>query len=104
MLKEGTRVDLPVWLATLMSTRDIVELMKPLFLTVKYFKQLKAGADVVSMHLQSPYIYEIMIKLCELYPDETAVGTLDVFIEAFIDRFRKITLDYSQTQAMTAND
>ena len=89
-------MDLPVWLATLMSTRGIVDLMKPLFLTQKYFKQLKADADVVSMHLQSPYVYEIVLKLCELYPDDTAVETLDTYIEAFIDRFKKITLDYSQ--------
>jgi hypothetical protein len=79
-----------------MSTRGIVDLMKPLFLTQKYFKQLKADADVVSMHLQSPYVYEIVLKLCELYPDDTAVETLDTYIEAFTDRFKKITLDYSQ--------
>lgn len=38
IIKQGTKVDLPVWLATIMSTRGIVDLMKPLFLTPKYFK------------------------------------------------------------------
>ena len=37
-IPEGLKVDLPVWLATLMATRGIVELMRPLFLTEKYFK------------------------------------------------------------------
>lgn len=67
--------------------------MRPLFLTQKYFKQLQAGAEVLSMHTQSPYIFEIMLKLCELYPDETACETTGVFIDAFIQRFIKITLD-----------
>jgi len=92
---------LPVWLATIMSTRGIVDLMKPLYLTPKYFKQLKAGADVVSMHTQSPYIFEIMLKLCALYPDETAIETTDVFIKAFIERFSQITLDFSLSQTVT---
>jgi hypothetical protein len=63
-----------------MSTRGIVELLRPLFLTPKYFKQLQAGADVVTMGNQSPYIFEIMLKLCELYPDETAFESTEIFI------------------------
>ena len=70
--------------------------MRPLFLTPKYFKQLQAGAEVVSMHFQSPYIFEIMLKLCELYPNDTAFETTGIFIEAFITRFVKITLDIAQ--------
>ncbi len=38
VIDQGTKVDLPVWLASLMSTRGIVDLMRPLFLTEKYFK------------------------------------------------------------------
>ena len=52
-IPEGQKVDLPVWLASLMATRGIVDLMRPLFLTEKYFKQLIAGAEVVTMHHQS---------------------------------------------------
>ena len=71
----------------MMSTRGIVDMMRPLFLTEKYFKQLIAGSEVVSMHAQTPYIFEIMLKLCELYPEETAKETTEVFIQAFINRF-----------------
>lgn len=38
VIPKDSRVDLPVWLATLMAQRDIVALMKPLFLTQKFFK------------------------------------------------------------------
>jgi len=79
-----------------MATRGIVDLMRPLFLTEKYFKQLIAGADVVTMHNQSPYVFEIMLKLCELYPEDTAKETTEVFINAFIERFQKITLEIAQ--------
>lgn len=87
-----------------MSTRGIVDLMKPLFLTQKYFKQLKAGPEVVSMQQQSPYIYEIMLKLCSLYPDETVLETTQVFIWTFIERFKAITLDFSLSQTVTGVD
>ncbi len=53
------------------------------------------------MHMQSPYIFEIMLKLCQLYPDETASETTGIFIEAFIQRFVKITLDIAQNQTIT---
>ena len=37
MILEGTKADLPLWLAALMSTRGIVELLRPIFLTKAYF-------------------------------------------------------------------
>ena len=36
-IPESAKVDLPLWLATLMSTRGIVDLMRPLFMTTKFF-------------------------------------------------------------------
>ena len=45
---------------------------------------------------QSPYIFEIMLKLCELYPAETAFESTEIFTQAFITRFTKITLDMAQ--------
>ncbi len=44
-----------------------------------------------------------MLKLCELYPDETAFETTGIFIDAFIQRFVKITLDISQNQTVTTS-
>ena len=41
-----------------------------------------------------------MLKLCELYPDETVYETTDVFIQAFIDRFQKITLDLAHNHVL----
>ena len=41
-----------------------------------------------------------MLKLCELYPDETVFVTTEVFIRAFITRFSKITLEIAQNQVI----
>ena len=75
--------------------RDIVEVKKPLFLTPKYFNTVKAGAEVVTMKRECPYMYEVVVKLCEDFPAETASEALGCFIRAFITRFIKIILDFS---------
>ena len=94
-LPAGTKVDIPCWLAKALYQRDIVEVKKPLFLTPKYFNTVKAGAEVCTMRTQSPYLYEVVIKLCEDFPAETASEALKCFINAFITRFTKIILDFA---------
>jgi len=95
VLQAGTKIDLPTWMGVSLAQREIVELNKPLFLTSKFFDQVKAGSDVVTMRNHSLYIYEVVLKLIELYPNERIEDIMTVFIEAFIDRFSKITLDHS---------
>ena len=64
VLVAGTKVDVPVWLGKALADREIVELKKPLFLTTKYFNTVRAGADVVTMKTVSPYLFEVVFKLC----------------------------------------
>jgi hypothetical protein len=42
-----------------------------------------------------------MLKLCELYPEDTASEATEVFINAFVTRFQKITLEIAQNQTVT---
>jgi len=90
-------------LAKALFQRDIVEVKKPIFLTPKYFNTVRAGAEVVTMRTQSPYLYEVILKLCEDFPTETAGEALGVFIEAFIIRFKKIILDFSTNVRMDSD-
>ena len=64
VLIAGTKVDVPVWLGKALADREIVELKKPLFLTTKYFNTVRAGAEVVTMKTASPYLFEVVFKLC----------------------------------------
>ena len=87
-------MDLPAWLGIAMARRDIVDLLKPLYLTEKFFNQVKASADVVTMPNHSSYIYEVVLKLIELYPEEKVEDIMTIFINSFIERFDKIILDH----------
>ena len=71
VLPKGKTVDIPAWLAVHLARRDFVEIKKPAFLTPAFFNQLEAGADVVTMSTHSPYIYELTMKLVQLYPEES---------------------------------
>ena len=68
---------------------------KPLFLTTKFFNTVRAGPEVVTMRSQSPYLFEVVLKLCEQFPPESTTESIEVFQTAFIARFIKIILDYS---------
>ena len=72
-------------------------------MTPKYFNTVRAGAEVVTMRTQSAYLYEVVLKLCEDFPAETAKEALKVFINAFITRFIKIVLDFSTNLRMDSD-
>ena len=63
MLKGGTKIDLPLWLAVALAQRDICEIRTPIYLNSKYQEILKAGAEVVNMRNQSESIFENAMKL-----------------------------------------
>ena len=47
------------------------------------------------MGTHSPYIYELTMKLVQLYPEESQREIMELFQKAFIDRFKMLILDYS---------
>lgn len=78
-IEEGTKVDLPLWLAMALAQREIVELKNPSYLTQKYYNTLKAGSEVVTLSVQSPYLIENVMKICSLIAEEDAKEALEVF-------------------------
>ena len=42
-----------------------------------------------------------MLKLCELYPDDSVIQITEIFMRAFINRLTKITLDIAQNQVLS---
>ena len=78
-----------------MSQRKVVALKKPPYLTQNFFNSLAAGASVVTMAKYSMYIYEVTLKLVELFPVENVADIMDIFIKAYIRRFNEIILDHS---------
>ena len=63
MLKEGTKIDLPLRLAVALANQNICEIRTPSYLNSKYQEVLKAGAEVVNMRNQSESIFENAMKL-----------------------------------------
>lgn len=91
---------MPLWLAVALAQRELVELRNPKFMSMSYFAQLKAGADVVTMRSMSPYIYEAAIKLCESMSEEQAKEAVELYQAVFVERFAKLIIDHSnQTTA-----
>ena len=48
-----------------LTTRQIGEVKAPPYMCEKYFNTLKAGSQVVTMTMQSPYLYESVLKISE---------------------------------------
>ena len=61
-----------------------MSLQKPVYLNEKFFQQVRASADVVTMPNHSVYVYELVLKLIELYPEERIEDILTVFIDGLI--------------------
>ena len=92
-------MDIATWLGVALSRRDFVEIKKPPFLTQAFFNQLTAGPDVITMGTHSPYIYELSMKLVQLYPEASQRHIMELFQTAFIERFKSMILDFSTNAA-----
>eukprot|EP00347_Sterkiella_histriomuscorum_P003072 403365697 len=101
VLKAGSRVELPLWLAIALAQRDIVDLLPPRYMTQQYFNTLQAGAEVVSMRQQSPYIYENVNKICEYIDEESSKRAMELYQATFVERFAKLVIDYSNNSNQT---
>ena len=95
MLPANSKLELPLWIGVAMSQRNVVELKKPPYLTQNFFNSLSAGPSVVTMAKYSMYIYEVTLKLVELFPVENVADIMDIFLKAYIKRFNEIILDHS---------
>ena len=94
-LPAGAKVDVPVWLAVRLAQRELVELRNPKFMSNNYYAQLKAGSEVVTMRSMSPYLFEVVVKICEYMTEEQAKEAVKLYQSVFVDRFAKMVVDHS---------
>ena len=103
-LPAGTKLDLPLWLGISLAQRDLAELRNPLCLSEKYMNNLKAGSEVVNFRLQSPNIYENILKLCAHLSEELVAKFITNYRNAFIERFKGVIFDMADSTEMHQND
>ena len=83
-----------------MAQRDLAELRNPLCLSEKYMNNLKAGSEVVNFRLQSPNIYENILKLCAHLSEEHVAKFITNYRNAFIERFKGVIFDMADSTEM----
>ena len=103
-LHAGSKVEVPLWLAMDLAERDVVQIGSPSYLNEKYRNLLKAGAEVVNFRTQSPNILENTLKMCQKLEAREAEAILDSFLNAFLERFKKLTLEIADSLEVQKND
>ena len=64
-----------------------------------YYAQLKAGSEVVTMRSMSPYLFEVVVKICQNLGEEQAKEAIQLYMQVFIDRFSHMVVDHSNQTA-----
>jgi GINS complex subunit 3 len=94
-LPEGTKVELPLWLAKALSHKDYVKIELPKHYGSKMRDAILAGAAPINLKDFSHYYFEIGLQLATLLDDEDLRRTMK---DAFTgDRFKNLLL-YSLTK------
>ena len=66
-----------------------------------YYNTLKAGSEVVSLRIMSPYVYENAIKLAENMTEDKAEEAMRIYQQVFIERFTKLIIEHSNNASQT---
>eukprot|EP01135_Chromosphaera_perkinsii_P007619 Nk52_evm75s914 gene=Nk52_evmTU75s914 len=94
-LEEGTNVELPLWLASILRKRNMVDMDTPNIFGPKYRASLKADASTVDLHSWCPHYYDVGMKIANLMGEPNLGPDLK---QAFLDRFHLI-MDLSLNSA-----
>ena len=101
-MPQGTKVEIPFYMAIDLFQREIVDLLLPKYMTKEYFNTLKADSEVVTLRTQSAYVYENVNRMCEQIQDTNYVEeTLKIYQKVFLDRFFALVLDHSNNSTKT---
>lgn len=65
-IKEGTKIEVPMWLAFELAKRNFVKIEIPKHYSEKFLKKLEIGAEEANIHEHSPYFYQIGFELSDL--------------------------------------
>ncbi|KAI8023549.1 hypothetical protein ACSBR2_006049 [Camellia fascicularis] len=95
-VEQGSKVELPFWLARELHLRQAVSINLPHCFNQKTREELAADAAHVDLRNRCPYFYELGRKLFTLVGDKT-IGTL--LLAAFQTRYREVLIK-AQTAAL----
>mmetsp|Transcript_5182 Transcript_5182/g.10542 ORF Transcript_5182/g.10542 Transcript_5182/m.10542 type:complete len:345 (-) Transcript_5182:2002-3036(-) len=76
VLPQGSRVELPFWLAETLGARDFVTIELPRCFGVRVRHELQADATNVNLFQKNPYFFQLGKNLCRLVVDDTLPSTL----------------------------
>ena len=94
-LPEGTKIELPFWMASTLAKRHMVAVELPPYYNAKARTTLSAGPRGINLRQRSHYYFEIGCRLANLAQDDALWPTL---LEVFVNRYR-LTLDRCRTAA-----
>uniref|UniRef100_A0A6S8AHR6 GINS subunit domain-containing protein n=1 Tax=Aureoumbra lagunensis TaxID=44058 RepID=A0A6S8AHR6_9STRA len=95
-LNEGSIVNLPLWLASKLHERNIVEIQTPKIFDKEIQKRIDSGALSVDLRNLSPYYFTVGNKIATLTKDDQLRKCLRAAMAG--ERYEKI-LDWSQNAA-----
>ena len=95
-IKQGTKMEIPCWLAFELCTRRrlITSVELPKIYNESYRQMFKADANVLDLHKLGPYFYRFGTKLLHFQHNDSGV-VARTLLEIFVKRFRRI-MDASQ--------
>lgn len=93
-IAQGTKLDLPFWLAQSLHRQRIISVDMPKIYREAYREILNADANVVDLHKMGPYFYQFGLHLLGFqHPEAEDISRM--LSETFRNRFRKL-MDASQ--------
>ena len=88
-LMKGTKLELPLWMAKTLKSKNRATLSMPLSFTDRKRQIVQADADAVNLHQLGPNYYESGRHLMKLgTPEAREIGSL--LVETLTNRFRRI--------------
>jgi hypothetical protein len=70
VIKEGNKLELPLWLALLFRANSWVSIKQPKYISDKFYNQLKADPTIVNFKKKNEYLYDCCIKLIPFLDEE----------------------------------
>jgi len=88
-LKSGTKVEIPIWLASVFFEQQMVDVLTPLMLGPIMRGHLQADPVVVSMS-NNPYFYRIGIKIISQITEKDKKSIIPTILHTYRTRYRQI--------------
>ncbi|KAF2841784.1 GINS complex, Psf3 component [Patellaria atrata CBS 101060] len=75
-MKQGTKVELPLWLGEMLAVSNNITLDNPSCLSPRVLNALKADPKTVDLRALAPHFYGLGARMLELYPYPDLIDTL----------------------------